>query len=284
MSELEGGAPLAPETSAAPEAPAIPTAPETAAAPATPTAPPAPAPTPQGGEAMVPSYRLRETRDQALRQAAQWAQAEVQKQVAAQTQTYQKQLQALTGMAPQENDEDKAIREKLSQYYPVLGQLTPEKLAQLEKAAQMLEQRGQQWDQTMRATQAQNQHYWNDYSSRALTRLHGLAEQQMGQLSDQQRNFLDQSFFGYVTSNPQVMNKLAQNIGVVDEFWSGMASGVLSPAQRQQAAAVEAATSAPAGPQDAPSGAVAAGAPAKPTTADDAAKAAWTSYQNFSQR
>ena len=273
-------APTAPPT-AAPSTPAAtpPVEPPTQAPP-TGAAPTAPPPGPEG--AWVPSGRLRETRDQVMRQAAAYVQQQLKEQNTAletarreldQTKT---QLHSLVGVSPPEAPEVAQAKEQLTQWFPQLAKLTDENLERLLKLPDQLSI----FEKQAQATKAQQEHYWNDYSTRALTRLHGLAEKQFGgPLSPEQKQFVESSFYGYMHSNPQAVNRLSQDLNVVNEYWDKTVSPVFGPQQRAAAAAVQQATTAPAGPVDAPSGAVPTTPAPKPKSADEMARSSWLAYQ-----
>lgn len=246
------------------------------AAPATPAAPPVAAtPNPQAAppsattppvEGWVPSYRVRETREAALREAqTQWASREAE--LRAEAQRYQEQLRALVGVQPPQNPQVDAIRQQFSQLYPGLSQLEAraEALQSLIEKAQGLE--------------AQQQHYWQSYGRQNLDRLFGMAQETYGQaLSDEAKRHLHASFLGFVQSSPEMEARYETDPSIVQDFWKAFSANFVDPARRASQAAAAARVPG-ALPQDAPSGAPRSTPPEKPANLDDRVSTAWLQYQ-----
>lgn len=242
-----------------------------AAAPATPNAN-APAARPQANDGMVPSYRLREIREQSERQfqqhQQQWAQREAQYQ--AQMEAIRRQLHAVVGVQPQ-NEEDAqiaAIQAQFRRVYPDLAQMNE----RAKDILGMLEARGD-YDTAI-------QHQWQSYGRQSMERLFALAEKSYGQpLSDQQKQRLHGQFSGYVQSSPDVLQRYASDPSLVDEFWQDFENAFVSPVRRSQHAAVQSqAETRPPLPRD--TSAVPPGIPAvqQPKDIDQRVQGAWHAF------
>src|ERR1700682_6204179 len=113
--------PSATPATATPVAPAQPATQATSAAPAT------------GGESRegwVPSYRIRESREAAIREANEsFSQKEANYR--SQLEQVQRQLHALVGVQPTKNPEEQAVRDQFGQLYPGLNKLE-QRAAELE--------------------------------------------------------------------------------------------------------------------------------------------------------
>src|SRR5207247_2207175 len=98
----------------------------------------------------VPSYRVRETREAAIREA-NTAFAQKEQQYQQQLKQIQQQLHALVGVQPPQNPEVDAVRQQFKQLFP--------KLAQLEERGEdifgILDRAGD--------IENQNSHYWTSY-------------------------------------------------------------------------------------------------------------------------
>ena len=242
------------------QAPAVPAATQTGApAPATPGAPP---------EGYVPSYRLREVREAAERQANErWQQREAQ--YAAALQQRQEQLQRLVGVNnPQRNPEIDAVREQFGNLYPGLV-----KLEERADAIQAIIERAQELE-------AQNQHYWDSYGRQTVDKLFDKASTSLGgPLSEEGKGVLHQAFVGYVQSTPERQARYTNDPTLVDEFLRSFTSSFIDPVRRNAAAT----TAARAGqvatlPQDTPSGGMRTGTPATPQNLDERAALGWAQF------
>jgi hypothetical protein len=253
------------ETPAAPvAAPATPAAPPVSAT-STPQAPPASATTPPA-EGWVPSYRVRETREAALREAqSQWANKEAE--LRAEAQRYQEQLRALVGVQPPQNPQVEAIKQQFSQLFPGLSQLE-----QRASDLQGLIEQAQNF-------QAQQQHYWQSYGRQNLDRLFGMAQETYGSpLSDEAKRHLHSSFLGFVQSSPEMEARYETDPSIVQDFWKAFSANFVDPARR--VAAAGAASRVPGAiPQDTPSGAPRSTPPPAPANLDDRVANAWLQYQ-----
>src|SRR5947207_7300625 len=153
------GATPAAATPAAPAAPAAATPTAGAPASATSGAP--------GGEGWVPSYRVRETREAAMREAReQFAQRETAYK--AELQRIQQQLHSLVGVQPPPDPNVSAVKAQFAQLYPGLSKME-ERAAQLE---QLLERAGD--------LESQSTHYWQNYGKQTMDRLFNHAAESMG--------------------------------------------------------------------------------------------------------
>jgi len=274
MSEIVTGATTSAEPSATPTAtpaPAIQAAPAAPVTATPPTATPA-APATQGGpEGWVPSYRIRETRDTAIREAQQqWAEREAQYQ--AQLQQIQSQLHALVGVTPPQNPEIEAVRQQFSQLYPGLSNLEEranDLLGVLDRAGDM---------------ESQSKHYWQSYGRQSMERLFDYASKSLGTpLTEDGKRALHSAFFGYVQSSPEITARYTNDPTLIQDFWNTFTSNFIDPARRVASATVAGRAGA-ALPQDTPSGAPQATPAPKLTGLDERAAAAWAQYNTLAKR
>lgn len=267
MSELVSGNPSQGDATPSPApvaAPATPAAPAPAATPQI-GAPPASA-TPSIPEGYVPSYRLREAREAAIRQAQeQWGSKESQYQ--AQLEQMQQQMRALLGVSQPANPQIEQVKQQFSQLYPGISSL--EEKAQ---AIQQLLERSQELEQ-------QNTHYWQSYGRQTLDRLFNKAQETFGQpLTDEAKRFLHSNFIGFIQSSPEMEQRYAQDPSIVEDFWRSFSSNFIDPARRVAAAGVQ--NRAPGAlPQDTPSGAPRSTPPPQHAGLDDRVASAWAQYQ-----
>ena len=264
MSEFDGISAPAPAVGDTP-APPQPATPAASASPvATPQATPAPA-TSGVPEGYVPSYRIRETREAAVRESqSQWAAKEAQYQ--AQLQQIQSQLHALVGVNPQnKNPEVDAIRQQFGQLYPGLSKLE-ERAAQLQ---QMMEKAGD--------LEAQNQHYWETYGRQTMDRLFTTAQESLGgPLTEEGKRQLHASFVGFVQSSPEMQARYANDPTLVQDFWKQFTSSFIDPVRRSAQATV--AGRAPGAlPQDTPAGIPRQPGP-QPRDLDERMSTGWALY------
>lgn len=257
-------------------------APVTTPAEATPSATPAPASNPvapadtaatnpvatspstttQPGQATVPSYRLREIRDQyeaRLQQTQAQSQAEMAK--------LQAQIQALVGVAPPQNSPEAEVRKQFGGLYPGLSKLE-QKAAQLEA---LLERAGD--------LETQNQHYWQSYGRQTLDNLFSKAATTLGApLSQEGKSVLHSAFVGWVQSSPENQERYASDPSIVDDFVKVFTAGLIDPVRR--ASTVSTAARVPGNiPQDTPAGAPRSSPPPQMSGLDDRANAAWAFYK-----
>lgn len=265
---------MADETSVTPSstpAEATPSAPAPAqatpsanATPATPAAPQTPA---TGGpqEGWVPSYRIREAREQAQRQASEgFAQREAQ--IRQEADNYRRQVLALTGVQQPQNPEVDAVKSQFRQLYPGLDKMEA-RAAQLE---QLLERAGD--------LESQTSHYWQTYGRQTMDRLFTHASDTIGApITDEAKRVLHSAFTGFVQSSPEMTERYSNDPSIVEDFWKAFSSSFIDPARRTATvtATGRAATSLP---QDTPSGAP-RGTPAPQMNGlDERANAAWALY------
>ena len=248
-----------PATPAAPVAAAIPQA--TPQAPATGAAP----------EGWVPSYRLRESREAAVREAnEQFAQRE--SALRAEMERYRQQVQSLVGVTPPPNPEITAVRNQFGQIYPGLSKLED----QAEKIAALLERSGD--------LEAQNEHYWQMHGQRTMDRLYSQAQTSLGApLTDEGKRALHSAFVGFVQQSPELGARYANDPTLVDEFWQVFTSSLIDPARRAASATVVGRAAANI-PQDTPAGLPRPAAAPQPTNLDDRASSAWALYQQNARK
>lgn len=257
----QGDATPSPAPAAAPAAPAAP------APAATPNigAPPASA-TPSIPDGYVPSYRLREAREAALRQANdQWTQRETQYQT--QLEQLQQQMRAVLGVSQPPNPQIEQVKQQFSQLFPGVSSLEDkaEKLAALIERSQDMEQ--------------QNTHYWQSYGRQTLDRLFNRAQETMGQpLTDEAKRFLHSNFIGFIQSSPELEQRYSQDPSIVEDFWKAFSSNFIDPARRVTSAGIQ--NRVPGAlPQDTPSGAPRSTPAPQPGNLDDRVASAWAQYQ-----
>lgn len=270
MSELE--TPItAPTGSDMPVTP-TPATPEPAVPPATPPASTVASPTTGAppGDGWVPSYRIREAREAAVRQAQQeFAQREAV--IRAEAERYKQQLHSLVGVTPPADPEREAIRQQFSSIYPGLSKLedSSENLLKLQERLEQLEYLAG--------------HYWDSYGYNSTEKLFNLAAEHFGApLSEEGKRALHTAFVGHVQSNPEMAQRYASDPKLVEEFVKWFASSVIDPIRRTAGAAV-AGRAPQALPQDTPSGAPRATPAPKFNSLDERAAAAWTTFNTFNQ-
>ena len=251
--------------------------------PAEPTVDPTPAPaTPETqNQGMVPSYRLRETREAATRWAQQQVAQREQAHSAALEQAQQR-IRALAGVEPQENPEIGQIRQQFAQVFPGLAKLDDQKI---EKLLEMTE-RSQNWEQQHRQSEERDKMYWAQYGRNALNTLFESAEKDLGsQLTDDGKQALHSSFFGYLAANPNMIRQFEVDAkSVVGNYWKSISSTLIDPVRRAQAAAAGVTGGAPGTPQDTPSGAVQpSGGPVQPKDLEDRLAGSWAAYKAQTQ-
>lgn len=253
-------------------APATPSAPPAAATPAaiapqsaTPAAPQAPA-TGAPGDGWVPSYRIRETREAAEREAnTRFAarEAEIRKEA----EQYRSQLHALVGVQPPQNPEVEAVRSQFASLYPGLAKME-DRAAQLEA---LLERQGDM--------EAQNAHYWQTYGRQTMDRLFEHATTTLGApLTDEAKRTLHGSFLGFVQSSPEMSARYSNDPSIVDDFWKAFSSSFIDPARRVAATTVTNRAGVVL-PQDTPGGAPRMSPVPQPSSLDERAANAWAIYQ-----
>ena len=235
-----------------------------------------PAATPQGGsqspatggapgEGWVPSYRLREAREAAQREAHQREQ-QIEARYQAQLQDQQRRLQVLAGVTPPDDPEIDQVRGQFSKLYPGLSEL--------EKRAKdifaVLERSGD--------LEAQTNHYWQTHGRQTMDRLFSHASESLGSpLTDEAKRTLHASFTGFVQSSPELTARYSSDPTLVEDFWKAFSSSFIEPARRATAAAAQG--RAPGAlPQDTPSGAPRTTPAPQGGSLDDRVNAAWNSY------
>lgn len=259
---LAGATPSAPQTPAA-ATPAAPAAPIAAATPqATPQAPASGAP----GENWVPSYRVRETREAAIREA-NTAFAAREAELRAESDRYKSQLHSLVGVTPQADPQTSAVRDQFGQLYPGLSKLE-------ERAAQVMEMLERSGDM-----ESQNTHYWQTYGRQQMDSLFSKASESLGApLTDEGKRSLHASYVGFVQSSPELTARYASDPTLVNEFWNAFTSSFIDPARRAASATVVGRAAASL-PQDTPSGAPRVTPGPQPANLDERAAQAWAQYQ-----
>src|ERR1700693_380597 len=206
VSSTDSGAVATPTPSATPPAAATPAPAAPAPQSATPAAPQAPA-TGAPGEGWVPSYRVRETREAAIREANQgFSQKEQQyQQELAQIRS---QLHALVGVQPSsQNPEVTAVRNQFGQLYPGLSKLE-------ERAADLMGLIDRAGD-----LESQNEHYWQTYGRSSMDRVFtGISEASGNPITDEGKRTIHSAFVGWVQQSPEMTARYAQDPSIVDDF------------------------------------------------------------------
>ena len=236
---------------------------------ATPNATAQPPATGGAPEGYVPSYRLREARETAVRQAnEQFAQREAVYR--AEMERYQEQVRRLVGVNSPANPEIEAVKSQFGGLYPGLAKL---------------EQRAADIERLIERTQdleTQTEHYWQSHGQRTMDNLFSKAAETYGApMTEEGKRALHSSFVGWIQSSPELQERYVKDPSVVDDFWRAFSASFIDPARRTATAA--AVGRVPTGlPQDTPGGVPHIGSPApKPANLDEAAQLAYARFQNF---
>lgn len=252
--------PLAPATGGAPDS--------QAAAPATPqAATPAPATPGAAPQGYVPSYRLRETRESAMREAREAAAQEIAR-IRQEADQYRSQLHAIVGVQPPKDPQADAVRQQFASLFP--------KLAKLEEKGEdifgLIERSGD--------LEAQTTHYWQSYANQTMDRLYAHAQESLGApLTEEGKRQLHASFTGFISSSPELSARYSQDPSIVEDFWKQFTTSFIDPVRRSSAAQVVARVPG-ALPQDAPSGAPRMASGPAPSNLDERAAAGWAMFNN----
>jgi hypothetical protein len=273
----DGGSAPAPATSgssgSAAPAPAA-AAPQTATPPA--TTPASATPSTQAGqpprEGWVPSYRIRETREAAIReQQEQFATRE--QELRAEYERLQQQVRSLVGVQAPPDQETATVKNQFSKLYPGLARLEE----RAEALLGVIDKAGN-WDD---ATDFQ----WQSYGKNTVDRLFGYAEKDLGSpLTDEGKRQLHSAFVGFVQSSPEMTNRYRTDPELVTEWWKAFSSSFIEPARRiASSGAAQRAAGTPL-PQD-------RGGVVPPVTPgpqlknlDERADAAWALYQQNARK
>ena len=251
-------------------------------APATPQGTPAPLatgatpnvaaqPPATGGvpEGYVPSYRLREAREAAVRQAnEQFAAKEAA--IQAELNRYREQVRRLVGVEAPANPEIEQVRQQFGGLYPGL--------AKLEQRASDIERLIERANDL----EVQTEHYWQTHGQRTMDTLFSKAAETYGApLTEEGKRSLHSSFVGWIQSSPELQERYVKDPSVVDDFWKAFTASFIDPARRT--ATATAVGRIPSGlPQDTATAITSNGAPApKPANLDEAAQLAYARFQNF---
>lgn len=223
-------------------------------------------PTPPDG--WVPSYRVRETREAALREAQQLI-AQKDAEYRAELQRVQSQLHALVGATPNTQDPQiEAVRSQFSKLFPGLAKFE----SRAEELEKMLERSGD--------LESQNQHYWQTYGRQTMDRLFSTAQEAIGApLNDEARRLLHSQFVGFIQSSPELTERYSSDPTIVDDFWKAFTSSFIDPVRRSAAAGIVG-RAPQALPQDTPGGAPRVSPAPQHGNLDDRAAAAWIQYQS----
>jgi hypothetical protein len=270
--ELVSGTPAGGDTpvSATPATPATPAAPVTATpstgTPSTPATPASP------GENWVPSYRLREAREAAAREAKADAQREVAA-IRAEKERYEAQVRALVGVQKPQNSEADQIKQQFFQLFPW---------------AQKLEQRFGDLESLFDKAndlETSTNHYWQSYGKQTMDRLFTLASDSFGSpLTEEGKRALHSSFVGWVQSSPELTQRYANDPTIVQDFWETFTKSFVDPARRASQATLATRGSAIARlPVDTPSGAPQVSQAPKPANLDERAAVAFARYNELSK-
>ena len=236
-----------------------------AAAPAISSAPAASPTSSTPPEGWVPSYRIRESREAAVREAnAQFAQREAE--IRAEADQYKRQLHSLVGVQPPPNPEIAAVRSQFGQLYPGLARLE-------ERADQLLQLQERAGD-----LESQTEHYWQTYGRQTMDRLFTNAQNSLGApLTDEAKRSLHSSFVGFVQSSPELSNRYANDPTIVDDFWKAFTSSFIDPARRTASAQVVQRASGFT-PQDTPGGIPHTAPAPSPKNLDERMASGWALY------
>lgn len=216
----------------------------------------------------VPSYRLREAREQAQRQfQSEFAAKEAS--IRAESDRYRQQVLALTGVQAPPNPEIQQVKGQFSSLYPGVSKLED----RAEEILAILERQGD--------LESQNQHYWKTYGQQTMDRVFSKTSEALGgPLTDEGKRQLHASFVGFVQSSPELTNRYANDPTIADDFVKAFTSSFIDPVRRTAATAVQGRAAFGASlPQDTPSGAPRVAPGPQPRNLDERADAAWTLYQ-----
>lgn len=245
-------------------APTITSAPVSApqTTPAVQTQPPA-----TGGEATVPSYRLRQQREQYEQRIAQ--QHTQYQQTQAELEQMRRQLHSLVGVTPPANPQEDTIRQQFSGLYPD----SLAKLANPEVVAKLL-----QYVEKAPDFEAQTNHYWSTYTNQNLNQLYAKAEETYGRpVGPMGKETLRASLIAYLNSDSERADRY--NNGdptIVNDFWKAYSSELIDPIRRTATASVV--DRVPQGlPQDSPS-VPRTSAPSQPANLDERVNMAWSQF------
>lgn len=262
----EGDAPAGATPSASAPVAATPATPAAPVAAATPTATPQ-APATGVPDGYVPSYRLRETREAAAREAQQTYASQIEA-ARREAEQYRNQLHALVGVQPPQNPEVEQVRNQFGQLYPGLSQME-------QRAQQIMELLDRAGD-----LESQTSHYWQTYGRQTMDSLFSKAQETIGvPLSDDAKRVLHSSFVGFVQSSPELTNRYSNDPTIVDDFWKAFSSNFIDPSRRAATATVVGRAAASL-PQDTPGGAPRATPAPAPANLDERAANAWALYQH----
>lgn len=236
-----------------------------AAAPAaTPQASPA---APQVPDGYVPSYRLREAREAAAREASTKYTSEMAG-VKAELDRYRQQIAALTGVNQPQTTESDTIKQQFFQLFPWAKKLE-DRFGDFES----LVDKSQDMD-------AQINHYWTAHGNATMDRLFKLANESVGvPLGEEAKRQLHSSFVGFIQSSPELTSRYATDPSIVDDFWKSFSSAFVDPVRRANSAGiVQRAAGVTRLPQDSPSGAPQSSPAPKLNGLDERAAAAWAEF------
>lgn len=182
-----------------------------------------------------------------------------------------KQVQALTGVTPQNHSEEEIIRTQLFK-------IAPELKALIEMQDQLKEIAAQR-----DAFQQQNQHYWQSYNRTQMDRLFKSAEEVYGTaLTDGQKRSLAASFVGWAQSDPELVERYQTDPSLINDFWKEFSSSFIEPVRRTTvtSAAGRVASNLP---QDTPSGnnLRPSNAPDEPKDLDGKVDKAWLAFKQL---
>lgn len=252
--------PTSPATSSAPTTLGAPT--QTPPATPTGTQPPATG----GPDGWVPSYRLREAREAAVRES-QTRYKELETNYQNQLRQVQSQLQALVGVQPPKDPEISQVRDQFGKLYPGLSKIEERAndiLSILERAGDL---------------ESQNNHYWQSYGRQTMDKLFTHAAESLGApLTNEAKDVLHKSFVGFIQGSPEREARYATDPTIVEDFWKAFSSSFIDPARRVSSAAL--AGRAPGAlPQDTAGGVPRTSPPPQHATLDERVGSAWTQYE-----
>lgn len=238
-----------------------------AVVPATPSATPPAQATPSIPEGMVPSYRLRETRESAQREAREAAAQEIAR-IRQEADNYRTQLHALVGVQAPKDPQADAVRQQFAALFP--------KLAKLEEKGEdvfgLLDRAGD--------LEAQTAHYWQSHASSTMDRLYSQVQENLGApLTEEGKRQVHSYFSGFVSSSPEMTARYSSDPSIVEDFVKQFTSTFIDPVRRASGAQIVARVPG-ALPQDAPSGAPRMASGPAPANLDERASAAWAMFNN----
>lgn len=235
---------------------------------ATPPAPQPVATTGEPGEAMVPSWRLREVSEQTRALKAQFEAQ--QQEFAAREEAWNSKVRALMGVDAPPDPKVDQIRQGFAQVFPGLSKLSDEQV--INKLLQLVERSGD--------LESAVDWQYEQYAQQKMTQLFSMAEKDLGgALSAEAKQQLHAGLIGYIQSSPQAYEAYVRDPNFITNYWKAFTSGFIDPVRRvgQATAQERAGVPIPSNPQG---GAPSLAPAAKPANIDERIAGGWAAYNS----